>query len=465
MPTATAAILSIAALVPMWAAPITAALVPPANPQPIVELSQSRRAAVVSAWTSCGARVHVRPMPESRAVVALTITLVGGELLESDSNRGVSRLAAEAWEDQLEDDINELPVHGQSASVRVIAASDGLQIRLQGTAAQVEQAVGVVRAAMLHPAIDKAAVERAQRLVVDELKSDQRSGRSAIGAALVDAVFPPNEPRVRPMQRIRIESIGFEQVVQHLAWHAEHAPIEIGIAGDIAVEPALKLAGALVNELPARERVNADWRQDSRIIPLPAGPRERSVVGDTPPGMAIVLTGFLGADAARVSEFRTLRAASRVLDQRVRTRLRESGLVENNGATGSSLLYSPYPGFGMVLLSAVVPDQLADAARTILMDEVDRLTADGPTAEELTVATSQLAQEARAGDSDPAFWSGILSRSTIARLDPDQVIGGEGVYTQLAPADVRRVLLDRWTPESRVTVVVRATEKAAKKPG
>jgi hypothetical protein len=156
-----------------------------APPTDVLELAQHRRAAVVSAWTRSGARVLVRPMPEARGLAAVTLTMMGGELLENANTRGVTRLLAEAWEDELEAAATQTSGQLRSAAVRVSAVPDGVQVRISGSPADVERAVNVVRVALAVPTLDRAAVERAQRLVLEEIQSLARSGRGALGAAVM----------------------------------------------------------------------------------------------------------------------------------------------------------------------------------------------------------------------------------------------------------------------------------------
>lgn len=384
-------------------------------------------------------------------VVALTLSLMGGELLEDQTNRGVSRLAAEAWEDWFTSTLDE---PGGVVSVHVGSTPDSIQLRITGQLENLASAVRLAAGALADPQLDDQAIERNRRQLLDEIDSDARSGRAALGLALVDAVFPAGEARVRPLARETVETLTPDAARAWLGTHARTAPIEVGIAGDVTLEQGLSLGSALLGQVPGRDRVRSDWLSEKRLLTPAAGPIVKGVDGVTPAGMALVVAGFVGVDASSTGEFRSLRAASRVLDERVRARLLDAGLIEGNASTGSALMYSPYPGFGMILLSSVVPDLAAEDASVILRDEIDRLTIDGPTPDELATATDALALEARSSDADPVFWSRLLSRSTIASLDPNKVVAGDAFYLALTPQDVQSVLTRKWTPTSRISLIV-----------
>lgn len=426
---------------------------PPVVLPRVLEIAQLRESGVCSAWMSNGARVHIRPMPIGTGVVSITLTFMGGELLELESNRGVSRVGAMAWDRAMGD----LPV-----DVSVGSPPDGIQVRIVGTAAELTAAAPAIARRMAAPEIGATDIEEAQTRVARGNGREVRGGRAVLGDQLVQLVFPKGEHRVRPLTGEQAARIDAATAREWLTRHVRQQPLEIGIAGDVTVAGGLTLAAALLGELPERARVAQDTLAAERSLPQAVGPFTRAVVGTTPSGKAQVLAGFMGVEGSRTAEFRILRAASRVLDHRVQRRLVDAGLTSGNAGSGAAVIYSPYPGFGMVLLSTMVEPEDAESARDILNDEIDRLTAEGPSDAELVEVGAALAAETRASENDPKFWSALLSRQTMSGLDPDRVVGGTKFYLALPAQTVRQTLERMWTRETRIGLIVKP-ESGAKR--
>ena len=68
-------------------------------PQPgeVVELTEHTATGVWSGWLSNNVRVHYRYMDTRQNEVTISISLMGGELHETDASRGLTQAATVAW--------------------------------------------------------------------------------------------------------------------------------------------------------------------------------------------------------------------------------------------------------------------------------------------------------------------------------------------------------------------------------
>lgn len=424
-------------------------------------LSQHRRAGVVTAMLSNGVDVHIRSMPKAgqgddTGPTVVTLTLSGGELLESGDNRGITALTASSLNAELTSAIDDMDSREQGAArAGVTAAADAIQIRLEGDVQSLLRATSVVRGMLERPSIGAEHFDRVHRTLMSDADRDGADGRSIVSEALAQMVFPAKEARVRPVTRACIERLTLGAVQAWWQHHATAAQMQIGIAGEVTVEQGIALSISLLGEVPVRAQVAEDASAPSRSIPHPVGPIEQQIDAALPLGTSTIISGFLGAEGSRTQEFRILRAATRVLDTRVRERLAEAIVADCASRSGCSMVFSPYRGFGMVVISASLPRSAAGAGYAILRDEFDRMKLDGPSAEELGEATMKLAEQAQRAEQDPAFWSVILSRAKFSGIPIDDLAGAEAFYQSLTPEDVRRVISEKWLPERRIGLIVR----------
>lgn len=438
----------------------------PAKPElaKVVELDQHRRCGVVSAWLENGVRVHYRALPQPPGQAVLTISLFGGELLEDESTRGLSRLSIAALDDRL--NAATAPPEIKRAlgarDVRVdgLVVPDSLMLRVSGSAGDVGAAARLVGGQLREPALDAESIARARAAVTAETEKATKSGAALVARSLVELIYPPTDPRTRLVRDVDLGRFGPADVA---AWLARHvgtgeagtgAPVEASVVGDVSLEQALAMARDAVGMLPARARVAPGALAAMRRAGPPNGPLERTVVTGTADGRAYVAAGFLGIDITVPSQVRLFRAAGRVLQARVRERLETAGLTTRPEDCDAGVWLSPDPGYGMLIMLARVDPGQAQMAGPLLNDEVDRLSIEGPTPEELRNAAEGLAIEAGKSNLDPHYWSGMLARVTAQGVDPDEVYMGPEFYRGLTPERVLEAVRELWKPESRFGLVI-----------
>src|SRR5690606_12272745 len=92
--------------------------------------------------------------------------------------------------------------------------------------------------------------------------------RVATASALSGGVF---DPRTAPLEVDEIRALQRGDVQSWIERLAHHAPLEVGIAGDLAREDALELAARYMGSLPPRSRPGAQtFCELRRPAPRPA---------------------------------------------------------------------------------------------------------------------------------------------------------------------------------------------------
>lgn len=428
-----------------------------------VEMEGHRRSGAVSMWLDNGVRFHHMKLDLPPGQVFVTINFVGGELLETAENRGISLAATKAWDAASirGADADEIKRLMAEHDVRIEGAStpDAMQLRVWGNREDIEYGMRVASALMLHPLATASVNERAshdcERVGAARERTDQGLIASAVSAVLFPS--PEVEPRTAPPCTERLRALPTESIQKWLDWHVQSAPVEAAIVGDISLEQAAKLMAGYLGQLPARARIHPGALEQSRKLPPPHQPLERVLAGPrwcrVGDDVSLVVVGFLGGEATNPSELRTLRVAARVLDQRVAARLREAGLG-GSGIGASAVPATVYPGFGAVLFSAKVAKADAERAADLMSEVIRAATETGVGEDEVDRAGEELARSVETYEREPRYWSGILARATTLGLDPDELAEGATYYRALPASAVDRALRANATAERMIRVLV-----------
>lgn len=457
-------------------APPPAQLLRPAAPVPVVEdpktlvcdsvleMQTARRSGVTSAWLANGVRVHHREMDRQAGRVVVTIALCGGKLLEDPTTRGLTEVAAgvlDDWDSVAPEASRTARMEGRDLRIDAAAGQDAITIRLSGSKGDLEAGLSVARAMLTAPTVGVQTVDNARDQVVRELRRRSADPRAAVSEAVNQAVVPAGDVRLQPPNERALRGITPEHVREWIARHAkEHGePIEAAFVGDISLAEALKLADASLGTLPVRARPGPETHAARRRIELPVGPVVREARVDEVMlggGRAIVVRGFFGPDMAALGDQRGLRAVLRVATNRLKDRLVPPRFNLGPDGPVSGLYMSAFDGLGMALVTATAGGGETDAVGAAIEEELGRLAADGPTAEELARAKDELARAADAAERDIRYWSAAAARCTSLGMDPDEIARAGEFYRSLTPGAARAVLAKYLVPGKRIGITVRA---------
>ncbi len=442
----------------------------------VVEEAEHAASGVWSGWLSNNVRLHHRFMDSEKNQVTVHIALIGGELLETDANRGITQAAQVAWgrpatQHLSSSDIRDL-MTDKNVSVRGGGGGggrgrrggggggggdDSITLSISGSPEDLESGFELAYLLLTEPRIESAAFTqfqvRSQQMIEEAERNPNMLGmRTASGA-----LYPDDVARTQPLT---IDQLGRLTQAAAQAWLEQlirTSPIEVVVVGDIPRERAIELAAQYVGALPPRPRVSPELYAELRQLKRPAGPREvaRSVKTETP--QAFVMAGFYGADDKDIADVRALNLATRILSTRMVKEIREDAQLVYSISAGSRAA-TTYPGFGLV--SAASPTEPAKVPALVakITQMYAALAESGVTDDELDVAKKQTANTLDEQMREPGFWLGRLSLLTYRDTKLDDVLAAPAAYQALSAEQIRAVFARYFRPEALLTVVVTPDE-------
>lgn len=432
----------------------------PPSPSTAVELQTARRSGVTSIWLAGGIRVHHRRIETVRNQVVVTLAMSGGEQLEGPETRGLSRMAATVMSRWTEIAPNAAARAGSSADIRIVAGApvDGLQVRMICDPRALRVGMDALREMIESPTITREVLDTSRDTLVAELRREDQDERSLIARALFEAMtpLPADDARRAPPDPRRLASITPEHVSAWIGKHSaeQGSTIEVAVVGDVSLSDALEAVDVALGTLPPRPRAGPG--ADTRITSTRKAPQPVRVSQSIPgwSSRAAVMSGCVAPEIDRLDDQRVLRAAGRVLADRVRAAASGAGLSIARGDPNFALAPLPLAGMGTFLVNAQVAPADAENAMALLDAELERLLREPPTPMELAAAVAPLIQLAREFETDARYWSGVLARCSALRLDPDEVMSATEFYTALSPDAVRDAMRRYVTPETRIRMTI-----------
>ncbi len=455
------------------------------SPGKVTETTLHEASGVTSAWLSNNIRVHHRFMDERKNQATVRIGLVGGDIFEDASNRGITQAAqlafgrSKATRRLSSTDISDLMAGkkvnvggggmggggrgGRGGGGGIGGDPDTVSLSVSGSPDELETGFQLAYLLLTEPRIEPAAFSQMQTMMRTML-TEMTKNPMMMGMRLsMTAPYPDDEPRTRIPTPEQIDSLTVDKAQAWLDRMVASAPIEVAIVGDISRDRALELAAKYLGALPGRERVSSDLYKKERTIARPKGPRTVEETIDTATPQSFVMCGFYGADDRNIDDVRALSMAARLLSTRMIKEVREDAqLVYSIGA--SSRPGTAYPGFGF--FSAGAPTDPGKAAALIdkLQSMFARFAAEGPSQDELDIAKKQMANTLDETMKDPSFWMGRLDMMTYRGNSLDDALAMPAAYQNMTADQIRAVFANYCTDASRLVVLVKpksaATENA-----
>lgn len=446
------------------------------TPGKVAEGGEHAASKVWSGWLSNNARVHHRFMDERKNEVSVTITLYGGELLETAENRGITSAAQIAFSRPATKKLSSTDIRELMTGKKVNVGggggfggrggggrrggrgggggADSISLSISGSPEELETGFQLAHLLLTQPKIESAAFTQMQttirEMLQESLKNPMALGMRTAGAA----PYPADVARTQPTTIEQIDKLTVEAAQSWLEKLIRNSPIEVTIVGDLPRERALELTARYVGSLPPRDKIGTESFAELRRLKRPDGPRTIEKTLETPTAQAFVLSGFYGADEINTADAHALAMAARILSTRMVKEVREDAqLVYSIGA--SSRAASTYPGFG--IFSASAPTEPGKAAALVekLASMYDAFAASGPTAEELDVAKKQMANTFDEQMREPGFWSGQINRMTFRGTSLDDVMNEPAAYQALTAQQIQQTFARYAAPKNRLVVLVK----------
>ncbi|MGH7177994.1 MAG: M16 family metallopeptidase, partial [Tepidisphaeraceae bacterium] len=427
-------------------------------------------------WLSNNVRVNYRFMDQRKNDVTVQISLIGGELLETADNRGVTSAARLAWsrpatKELSSSDIREL-MTGKKISVGGGGgmgggrgggrrggggggggSGDSISLTVSGSPTELETGLQLAYLLLTEPRIEASAFTQFQTTTRQMLREAFKTPQGAAMRLVSAAPYPESEIRTRPMTPEQIDKLSLASAQAWLGKLIQDSPIEVVIVGDIDKDKALALVSKYLGSLPERPRVGPELYASLRKIQRPSGPRifEKSVDSNT--DQAIVFSGFYGADESNLPDVRALNMAARILSTRMNRQVREEAqLVYSIGA--GSRAATTYPGFGVFSAQAPTDPHKVEALVAKLASMYQTFAADGPTADELTIAKKQMATTFEEQIKEPSYWMQRLTQLTYRGTSLDDLASGPAAYQSLTTDQVKDTFAKYYSKDNAIIVVV-----------
>ncbi len=445
------------------------------EPGKVVEESEHTSTGVWSGWLSNNTRFHYRFMDTEKNQVTVSISLIGGGLLETAANRGITQaatipLSRPATRRLSSSDIRSL-MTGKNVTVRGGSggigsgrrggagggSTDAITLSVSGSPEDLETGMQLAHLLLTEPQIEPAAWEQfttSLRLMMEQMESNcMMAGMRAMQGA----PYPTDVARTQPMTIEQLERLDLAAAQNWLEQLIVDSPIEVAIVGDLPKDRAFELVTRYLGSLPQRKRVSPELYWELRQLQRPPGPRLIAKSIPTETLQAFVFSGFYGSDESNLVDTRTLTMATTILSTRMVREIREEEQLVYSINAGSRAA-TTYPGFGMVSAAAPTDPAKADSLLAKIDAMYTSLAQDGVTDEELEVAKKQIANILDRQIQDPDYWLSRLSEMTFYDKNLDDVVNAPAAYQAITADRVRETFARYYAPDKSVVVVVTPEE-------
>ena len=396
-------------------------------------------------------------MTERQGEILGAIHVYGGLVHEDEDTRGLTDAAATALARPAGGGLSSTQIDdlttGWKASVRGGSNADGLTIGLSTSPDELENALQLTHLLLTEPMVEAAAIEQWRRGQLRTLETLDRLPQGAALKAIIEAMYPSDDPRPALISKERIEATTPEAAQ---AWLDEQlgGPIEVALVGDLDVEQAIDLVATYLGSLPDRPRVSGRTNHEARQMERPIGPIEMLREPEVTTPQAYVIAGYFGPNEWDERDRRALRLAARVLSSRMIDRIREElGLAYSPSV--SSRTGTTWPGFGLFSVQTPTDPQRADQLADELLAMFGEFAEDGPTAEELEVAVQQLRNVHDENVRSPGSWLRELRTLDYLGRSPDALAEERDALGGFTPSEIRDVFARYAVEEGKLRIVVR----------
>lgn len=382
--------------------------------------------------------------------VALDIRIRGGASLDAPGKRGAINLMSALIEEGA-GDMSALEFQTRreelAASFSFRANDDLMSISAEFLTENRDEAMALLREALVNPRFDQDAIERVRAQVLSGIASDAKRPNRIAGAAFDAAAFP-DHPYGNSMDGT-VESVSAltrdDLLVAHRAALTRDG-IYVGAVGDITADELVTLLDTLLGDLPQDgppEPADVDFALDGGITVIPY---------ETP--QAVALFGHAGIERDDPDYM-----AAYILNEYLGGSGRESRLMnevrEKRGLTYGIGTYL-VPKFHAEMLIGQVASANATIAEAIDVTRAEwaRVAQEGMTQAELDEFKTFMSGEYPLRFDGNADIAGILVGMQIVGLPTDYVINRNEILDAVTLDDVNRVARELLQPDDLHFVVV-----------
>lgn len=274
-------------------------------------------------------------------------------------------------------------------------------------------------------------------------EADIRQFASSPGRVLsreLSGLLRSGDPRWAFPTFTQLKSIGMKDVEAVMAPALNAAPIEIGIAGDISEEEAIRVVAATFGAFePRPDRLNEP--AGARDIRFPKGGGRFQFTHEGAPDQAVAYIAWRGPDFySDMRRARTLSLLREVIKVRLTEEFREAQGATYSPSAGSSFS-SSFPGFGFISASSETRPELVPNFFKTVDEVVNEIISGKLTDDVVERARTPLVKSLEKSRLGNGFWAGAV---VDLQGEPR---GLEAIRTQIS--DVRSITRQELTEAAR----------------
>lgn len=427
------------------------------TPGEVSLIEQHAASEVWSAWLSNNVRLHYRFMDYKKDDATIAISLAGGQIEETASNRGITDAAVLAFTRTATKSLSSTNIRdlltGKKVGVSGRSTPDALMLSIGGSPSDLEIGLQLAHVLLTEPRIEEAGFSDWKERQLQVIAMNNKTPDGMFREVFWSSLLPESEVRIKPTTEAQIRALTLEGAQ---AWLERllSAPMEVAIVGDISRERAFELAQTYIASLPTRERISRQTLQPLRIVNRPAGPRIADVSVDTETDKAIVAGAFFTVSYDKIDERRQLSLASQIMSSRMIKRIREQEQLVYSIAASSSPGIA-HPEFGLFMAGTFTEPNKADALARTIAEMYDDFAINGPTEEEVITARKQAATNLDEQMREPRFWLSQLSDLTYRARTIDEILEEPDALQAVTPAEIHQTFRTYWKPVNQINVIVR----------
>lgn len=414
------------------------------DPTPGTIVEQSVHDAT-GAWTgllSNNVLVHHRFMDYRKNQVMVSITLFGGDVDETDANRGITSAAGSAWANAATSKLSSSDVRDLMAGVKATVGGglidSGLVLTIGGDPADIEKGFQLAHLLLTDPFIEAPGFDQWKTANLQSIAARDRNPATMMGVLSRESIYPAGDPRFARMTAENVQSLTLDAAQARLLELVRTSPIEVAIVGDISQEQAKELAAKYLGSLASRPRVSPEAFESMRTLTRDASPRSVTLPVPTATPVAAVRVQFYGPDAKNIEDTRAMQVAAQIITTRMIKRIREELQLVYSISAGSSPA-TMYPGFGVFGAGSTTQPGKTDALRDEILAAFKNFAENGPTQEELDVAKRQFANTLDEGMREPSFWTSRLSMLAFGEISLDDVLAAPEAYQAFTTEQIKDI--------------------------
>jgi len=386
---------------------------------------------------------------DSIPFTALEIRFKGGTILDPEGKEGAVNLMMGL----LEEGAAEMDAQGFAAAREELAASfefdaydDAVSISARFLTENRDEAVALLRAALVEPTFDQVAVDRVRDQVLSNIASDLNDPRTIAYRAFSDAAFP-DHPYSRPNDGTRdsVATLTRQDIVDAHAATLVRDRLYVGAVGDITPEELGTLLDDLLGDLPA---TGGTLPEDAAYS---AEPGVSVIDYDTP--QSVVIFGHEGIDRHDPDFFAAYVANEIFGGGGFNSRLMEEVRVKRGLTYGVGTGLQPMDYGALILGQASTANESVAETVEVLRDEWARI-AEGVTEGELDAAKTYLTGAYPLRFDGNARIAGILVGMQMDGLGVDYIASRNDNIEAVTLDDIARVADRIYRPEDLRFVVV-----------